>query len=48
MGYLIAKAYYEKAPDKTKAIREILTIRDFDHFLLESGYAGPALPSGTG
>ena len=47
MGYLIAKAYYERARDKAKAIREILTIRDFDRFLEASGYQGPAAAAGV-
>jgi len=45
VGYKICKAYYEKAPDKQKATREILGIRDFDQFYRESGY-GVALASG--
>jgi hypothetical protein len=39
-GYRITRAYYENATDKTRAVREILTIRDFDRFLWESGYSG--------
>lgn len=42
MGYLITKAYYDKAPDKAAAIHDLLTITDFDTFLARSGYAGPA------
>lgn len=49
MGYRITKAYYENAPDKQQAIREILSIRDFDAFLAASGYSGgagsPAAPA---
>lgn len=44
MGYRITKAYYDRASDKAAAIREILTIRDFDKFLAESGYAGGGSP----
>jgi hypothetical protein len=42
MGYRIVEAYYDRAADKSRAIHEILTIRDFDKFLRESGYQGPA------
>ena len=42
MGYLITKAYYDRARNKAAAIHDILTIRDFDTFLAQSGYAGPA------
>lgn len=40
MGYKIAEAYYRQAPDKQAAIREMLTIRDYDAFLEASGYDG--------
>jgi hypothetical protein len=40
MGYQISKAYYERASNKRQAIREILSIKDFDRFVAESGYAG--------
>ncbi|MEP7002113.1 MAG: DUF2268 domain-containing putative Zn-dependent protease [bacterium] len=40
MGYQISKAYYDKASDKRQAVRDIMSIRDFDRFLAESGYAG--------
>lgn len=40
VGYRITKAYYQKATDKRRAIRDILGIRDFDKFLNESGYSG--------
>lgn len=40
MGYEITKAYYDKAADKRKALKEILEIKDFDAFLAKSGYAG--------
>lgn len=46
IGYRITKAYYERAPDKARAIHDILTIRDFDRFLTESGYP-QHLPSGA-
>ncbi|WP_158637224.1 DUF2268 domain-containing putative Zn-dependent protease [Arenimonas daejeonensis] len=39
MGYRIAKAYYQQAPDKVQAVRDMLTIRDFDAFLARSGVA---------
>ncbi len=38
VGYAIARSYYENAPDKSAAVRDILTIRDFDRFLARSGY----------
>ncbi|WOK08054.1 DUF2268 domain-containing putative Zn-dependent protease [Imperialibacter roseus] len=38
MGYQIVKSYYEKAEDKKKAVKEMLTIKDFDRFVRESGY----------
>jgi Domain of unknown function (DUF4932)/Predicted Zn-dependent protease (DUF2268) len=40
MGYKITKAYYDKAADKSKAIKEMLTIQDFKKFLADSGYVG--------
>jgi hypothetical protein len=40
MGYKIAKAYYDKIDNKEKAIYDILNIRDFDDFLVKSGYTG--------
>ena len=40
VGYKITKAYYNKAEDKTKAIQEILNIKDFKSFLANSGYNG--------
>lgn len=42
MGYRIAKAYYDRTPDKARAIRDMLQIRDFDAFLTASGYHGGA------
>ncbi len=39
MGYRIAQSYYEHAADKRKAIRDILTVRDYAAFLHESHYA---------
>jgi uncharacterized protein YjaZ len=38
-GYRIARAYYERAEDKTRALREILTATDFPRLLEVSGYA---------
>ncbi|MEO7042201.1 MAG: DUF2268 domain-containing putative Zn-dependent protease [Gemmatimonadaceae bacterium] len=38
IGYRITKSYYDKAPDKAKAVNAIFHIRDFDSFLVESGY----------
>lgn len=38
MGYLISKAYYNRATDKKQAIRDILLIEDYTAFLDQSGY----------
>lgn len=38
IGYKICQAYYEKAPDKKQAIRDILNISDAQAFLESSGY----------
>jgi hypothetical protein len=38
VGYKITKAYYDKAPDKLKAIHEILNATDAKKFILDSGY----------
>jgi hypothetical protein len=38
VGYKICQAYYERAADKKRAVREMLAIQDFDKFLKESGY----------
>ncbi len=38
MGYQICKAYFDKAPDKKKAVAEILNIKDYNTFLRDSGY----------
>lgn len=40
MGYRITQSYYHNAPDKTKAIADILSIRDFTAFLAASKYNG--------
>ena len=39
IGYRITKSYYDRSPDKARAIHDILTIHDFDRFLSASGYA---------
>lgn len=53
VGYRIVKAYYEKAPDKRRALRDILEMRDAKAFLARSGWypgirlaehAAPGLP----
>ena len=41
MGYEISAAYYEKAEDKIKALRDILNINNFREFLDASGYLAP-------
>ena len=38
IGYRILEAYYNRTPDKQKAIAEILVIRDPEEILIESGY----------
>ena len=38
VGYQICKAYYEKAPDKHKAVYDMLHIQDYKRFLKESGW----------
>ncbi|HEX8361997.1 MAG TPA: hypothetical protein VF613_17905 [Longimicrobium sp.] len=43
MGYRIARAYYDRASDKARAIRDILTVTDPAEFLRRSGYQ----PSGS-
>jgi hypothetical protein len=40
MGYRIAKSYYDHASDKSKAVADMLTIRDFKRFVRESRYSG--------
>lgn len=48
VGYRITRAYYDRAPDKSAAIAEILHIRDFAAFVAASGYAPPgAAPPGN-
>lgn len=39
VGYQIATSFYERAADKAQAIRDMLSIRDFEQFLAESGYS---------
>ncbi len=38
MGYQICKAYYNKQADKQQAIKDILTISDWEDFYQKSGY----------
>lgn len=40
MGFRIAQAYYNRATDKTKALREIIAAKDPEAILTASGYAG--------
>jgi hypothetical protein len=42
VGYAIAKAYYERAPDKRAAVRELILLPDAERLLRESGYAAYA------
>jgi hypothetical protein len=39
VGYRIAKSYYDRAPDKRQALREIIGLTTFDAFLEASRYA---------
>lgn len=39
VGYKICQAYYEKAADKRQALATMLTTKDFNAFLTQSGYA---------
>ncbi|MEN7549127.1 DUF2268 domain-containing putative Zn-dependent protease [Rapidithrix thailandica] len=45
IGYKICESYYAKAPDKQKAIQEMLHIRDFQAFFDQSGYGHWAMNS---
>lgn len=38
IGYKIVKSYYDKADDKPQALHDILYIKDFNDFLIKSGY----------
>lgn len=38
-GYRVARAYYERAPDKPKAVRELLAMTDASAVLAASGWA---------
>jgi uncharacterized protein YjaZ len=40
IGYRIIEKYYEVTEDKKQAIKTILTIKDFEQFLADSGYQG--------
>jgi hypothetical protein len=39
VGFRIAEAYYDRSDDKKKAVRDILTVRDYPALLRASGYA---------
>jgi hypothetical protein len=39
VGYKICEAYYNKATDKSQAVKDILTIKDYKQFLEKSNYA---------
>jgi hypothetical protein len=39
VGYRICKAYYDRAPNKQQALRDMLQTTDFPTFLAKSGYA---------
>lgn len=38
MGYMITRQYFEKAPDKKQAVKDILDIKDHKQFLIKSGW----------
>lgn len=38
IGYRITQAFYERGEDKSRALQEILEVRDFESFLERSGY----------
>ena len=38
IGYKICESYYDSIEDKKRAVRDILTIKDWDEFYLASGY----------
>jgi len=38
IGYKIAESYYKNAPDKNRAVKDILEIKNFDEFLTASRY----------
>jgi Predicted Zn-dependent protease (DUF2268) len=38
VGYRISEAYYRRAPDKARALRDILSVTDYRVFLNDSGY----------
>jgi hypothetical protein len=38
IGYKITQAYYNQTKDKRQAVYDILNIKDFDAFLIKSGY----------
>jgi hypothetical protein len=48
MGYRISESYYEHAADKKKAIRDILTVTDYEKLLRESHYADKFAPANAG
>ena len=39
IGYRIAEAYYQRAPDKVAAVKDIIEVTNSDDFLARSGYA---------
>ena len=39
LGAIIVEAYYDRASDRSAAVREILAVTDYDAFLRRSGYA---------
>ena len=44
IGYRVAKSYYDRAPDKTAAIKAIIEMRDPAAFLAASGWVDTASP----
>lgn len=43
VGYKICQAYYGKAADRKKAVKDMLNIQDFEQFLKESEYGATVL-----
>lgn len=44
MGYQITRSYYDHAPDKVKAVHDIMHIRNFEKFLKDSRYEERFIP----
>ena len=40
VGYKISEAFYQKAPDKARALSDLFNVSDYAQLLVQSGYAG--------